>query len=82
MYTHIHHMKRTQIYLKDEQDQLLERRAKAAGLTKSAVIRQAIDAFLARKQEKAELQTALDETAGSLPGLKVPGRDEWERGYG
>jgi predicted DNA-binding protein len=39
-------VKRTQIYLDDQQDQLLERRAEAAGTTKSAVIRDAIDAFL------------------------------------
>lgn len=39
-------MRRTQIYLDNEQDALLEQRAEAAGTTKSAVIRDAIDAFL------------------------------------
>lgn len=75
-------MKRTQIYLEDQQDRLLERRAKADGVTKSALIRQAIDAFLTRKREKGQLQRILDETAGSMPELQVPSRDEWDRGYG
>lgn len=78
MYT----MKRTQIYIDDDQDRLLERRAKAAGTTKSALIRRAIDAFLMRKRETSELERILDETAGSMPDLQVPSRDEWDRGYG
>ncbi len=39
-------MKRTQIYVDIEQDEALERRANAAGVTKSALIREAIDIFL------------------------------------
>ena len=75
-------MKRTQIYIDDDQDRLLERRAKAAGTTKSALIRRAIDAFLMRKRERSEVERILDETAGSMPDLQVPSRDEWDRGYG
>jgi hypothetical protein len=75
-------VKRTQIYIDDDQDRLLERRAKAAGTTKSALIRRAIDVFLMRKRENSELERILDETAGSMPDLQVPSRDEWDRGYG
>lgn len=75
-------MKRTQIYLEDSQDARLEQRARAAGTTKSHLIRQAIDAFIGQPRKRLELQRALDETAGALPGLQVPHRDEWERGVG
>ena len=72
-------MKRTQIYLDDDQDARLEKRARAAGVTKSALIRQAIDAFLARPRSPSDLESALGETAGALPDLEVPDRDEWNR---
>ncbi len=39
-------MKRTQIYLDEDQDAKLARRASSAGKTKSTLIRQAIDFFL------------------------------------
>ena len=39
-------VKRTQIYLEDEQDRALTKRADATGVTKSTLIRQAIDAYL------------------------------------
>jgi predicted DNA-binding protein len=39
-------MKRTQIYLDVEQDQRLARRAASTGITKSTLIREAIDAYL------------------------------------
>jgi len=39
-------MKRTQIYVEEEQDELLTKRAAAAGVTKSTLIREAIDAYL------------------------------------
>lgn len=74
-------MKRTQIYLENEQDERLERRARASGRTKSALIREAINRFLAREPAPGELQAALEETAGALPDLEVPDRAEWERGY-
>ncbi len=40
-------MKRTQIYLDESQDERLARRAAAAGTTKSGLIREALDAYLA-----------------------------------
>lgn len=45
MYT-IYIVKRTQIYLDEDQDAKLARRAASAGTTKSLLIRQAIDSFL------------------------------------
>lgn len=39
-------MKRTQIYVDEEQDESLAKRAAAAGVTKSTLIREAIDAYL------------------------------------
>ncbi len=39
-------MKRTQIYLDEDQDARLSKRAATSGTTKSALVREAIDAFL------------------------------------
>ena len=39
-------MKRTQIYVDEEQDKRLAKRAKAEGVTKSTLIRRAVDAYL------------------------------------
>ncbi len=39
-------VKRTQIYVDEEQDESLAQRAAAAGVTKSTLIREAIDAYL------------------------------------
>lgn len=75
-------MRRTQIYLEDDQDRRLQARAKNEGTTKSAVIRQAIDEFLMRRSRRDELRSHLDATLGSIPGIEVPSRDEWDRGYG
>lgn len=75
-------MRRTQIYLEDDQDRRLQARAKNEGTTKSAVIRQAIDEFLRRRSRRDELRSHLDATLGSIPGIEVPSRDEWDRGYG
>jgi hypothetical protein len=43
------------------------------------MIREAVDAYLAGDRTDAE--AALAETFGSMPGLELPSRDEWdERG--
>ena len=52
------------------------------GVTKSALIRAAIDRFLSRDRSPADLHEALDETFGALEGIAAPSRDEWDRGYG
>lgn len=75
-------MRRTQIYLDEEQDRRLAARARADGITKSAVIRQAIDQFLRRRSRRADLEAHLGATFGSMKGIGVPDRGEWERGYG
>ncbi len=60
-------MKRTQIYLDEDQDARLARKAEAAGVTKSTLIRQALDEFLeGPKDEKTRLarfMSAVDEIA-------------------
>lgn len=49
-------MKRTQIYIDENQDARLSKRAEAAGVTKSSLIRQALDEFLEGPlDEKARL---------------------------
>ncbi len=75
-------MKRTQIYLEDDQDRRLQARARADGTTKSAVIRAAIDQFLKRRSRRDDVRAHMDATFGSMPGIEVPDRDEWDRGYG
>jgi hypothetical protein len=69
-------MRRTQIYLDEDQDARLKRRARAAGVTKSSLIRAAVDAFLTRARPPSDLKEALSETAGALPELRVPSRGE------
>ena len=57
-------MKRTQIYLDEHQDERLAHRARSAGTTKSTVIREAIEEYLAKPDEDArlaELRAVLDE---------------------
>lgn len=46
-------MKRTQIYLDADQDRGLAARARAAGTTKSAVIREAVEAYLSSGDDSA-----------------------------
>ena len=67
-------MKRTQIYLEDEQDKRLAEQAHLTGRTKSDIIREAVDRQLdGRHDESAALarfRSAVDATAGiarSLP---------------
>jgi predicted transcriptional regulator len=66
-------MKRTQIYLENEQDRKLGKRASATGVTKSTLIRQAIDAYLdARTDDAARLarfRAALNDVAVSPASL-------------
>lgn len=75
-------MRRTQIYLDEDQDRRLAARARADGVTKSAVIREAVDQFLKRRSRRADMQAHLDATFGSMRDIEVPDRDEWDRGYG
>ena len=66
-------VKRTQIYVEERQDERLARRAAAARVTKSALIREAIDEYLGRGEDEAlrldRLHAALEEAAGIAPYL-------------
>jgi predicted DNA-binding protein len=66
-------MKRTQIYVDEEQDESLTKRAAAAGVTKSTLIREAIDAYLkGRPDERLRLdrfRSAVRAAAGSADYL-------------
>ena len=59
-------MKRTQIYLERDQDARLGDRARALGETKSTLIREAIEEYLAKPDQDArlsEFRAVLDELA-------------------
>jgi predicted DNA-binding protein len=65
--------RRTQIYLHDHQDRRLMERSRQVGRTKSALIRDAIDAYLSpvssNDGELARLRAAVKEAAGASPHL-------------
>jgi hypothetical protein len=66
-------VKRTQIYLDDRQDEELARRAAAEGLTKSALIRRAVDSYLNDTGDEqlrlARFNAAVEAVAGVAPDL-------------
>lgn len=66
-------MKRTQIYLDEEQDRELGRRSRATGVTKSALIRRAIREYLRPEDDGdrrlARFRRAVRETAGCASRL-------------
>lgn len=74
-------MKRTQIYLTDEQDELLHRRRKATGATISELIRAAIDAVYLGKREMSlkEKLRVLEETYGAWKDRTETGEEYVER---
>lgn len=66
-------VKRTQIYLDESQDERLSRRAKAAGTTKSELIRQAVEAYLTGGSHASSrllaFRAAVGDAAGTVPRL-------------
>ena len=67
-------MRRTQIYLEDAQSRQLAERARRRGTTSSHVIREAVDAYLARPESEDErvlerYRSALDTAFGAAPHL-------------
>jgi hypothetical protein len=66
-------VRRTQIYLEEAQDFGLAKRAAAEEVTKSELIRRAIDAFLHQDEDQAlqlaRFRTAVNEAAGIAPYL-------------
>lgn len=70
-------VKRTQIYLDELQQRSLAQRASSSGMTRSALIREAIDTFLAADDQDGQLErlrAAVDAVAGTAPDLP-PGED-------
>ena len=70
-------MKRTQIYLTQDQRDHLDELARREGRSLAALIRVAVDEFLARSAPDSE--KALDMTFGSAPDFEIPARVEWDR---
>jgi hypothetical protein len=69
---------RTQIYLTAEQRTRLDVLARRRHRSLAALVREAVDAYLAGLGPDQE--TALASTFGRLPELEPPSRDEWDRG--
>ena len=72
-------MRRTQIYLSEEQRRLLDRAAKREGISVAEVIRRAVDEYLGPPGRRPDARAVLARTAGALPYLDVPSRAEWDR---
>lgn len=68
-------MRRTQIYLTDEQDRLVAARAEDAGVAKAEVIRSLLDAGLGLSDGAQEQRRAISETFGILPD--APDWPDW-----
>lgn len=66
-------VRRTQIYLDEGQDHQLARRAAAEGVTKSALVRRAVDEYLDSTGDDdlalARFKAAVDAVAGAAPDL-------------
>jgi predicted transcriptional regulator len=67
-------VRRTQIYLDDDQASRLDERASADGITRSRVIRIAIDEYLTQDERdtaawRSRWQEAVRKTSGAAPGL-------------
>jgi predicted DNA-binding protein len=64
---------RTQIYLHEHQERRLRERSRQLGRTKSALIREAIDAYLSpsggEEESLARLRAAVKEASGAAPDL-------------
>jgi metal-responsive CopG/Arc/MetJ family transcriptional regulator len=68
-------VRRTQIYLDDDQTSRLDKRAAAEGVTRSKVIRRAVDEYLTQDERdaaawQAKWRRAIQETAGIAPYLE------------
>ena len=58
-------MERTQIYLTEAQTHALDQRARQEGTTRSHLVREAIQAYLAPKWDPAAFKIALDNVFGT-----------------
>lgn len=57
-------MQRTNIFLTDEQQEILKRRAKEEGLSKSSLIRRILDEALSISEKRASTEEAIVGTSG------------------
>jgi metal-responsive CopG/Arc/MetJ family transcriptional regulator len=73
-------MKRTNIYLDEEQTTALDRLAAQQGVSRAELIRQMLDRVLANADESlaSDLQ-AIDESFGALSAVDLPVRGRGER---
>jgi predicted DNA-binding protein len=76
-------MKRTQIYLTEEEQNELDRLSEQRGVSKSSIVREAVDEYLA-KHSKEKRKEVLEYVAGiwegrdDLPDFEKL-REEWDR---
>lgn len=70
-------MRRTQIYITDEQDRLLARRARDERISKAEAIRRILDRALDAGDAEAEARVIIQETAGIC--ADYPDWPEWQR---
>lgn len=76
-------MKRTQIYLTEKEQQALDRLSEQKGTSKSALIREAVDEYLAHHSEERQ-KKAFEQAFGmwkdrdDLPDFEEL-REEWDR---
>ncbi|MBI4704253.1 MAG: antitoxin [Deltaproteobacteria bacterium] len=68
-------MKRSQLYLTEEQRARIGRRAEDAGVSQAEVVRQILDEALDIDEGSARRLAAVDATSGILP--KAPDWPEW-----
>jgi hypothetical protein len=64
-------VRRTQIYLDEQVDQQIRQRASAEGRSAAAVIREALDSYLARTPDRPGRKDPIRAMAGSVRGMAV-----------
>jgi hypothetical protein len=72
-------MRRTQIYLSEQESDALARVTRATGKTRSQLIREAIQAQYVRRRDVAETIRAIEESAGCWKGRREDGAAYVER---
>lgn len=70
-------MRRTQIYITDEQNRRLAQTAKDERISKAEAIRRILDRALETGDAEAEARTVIQDTAGSC--ADYPDWPEWQR---
>lgn len=72
-------MQRTQIYLSERETEALDRAARATGLTRSHLIREAIAERYLRRADAGDMERVLRETAGAWGDRDETGEEVVER---